>query len=45
MKVFVSTSLVGGGIYHCIRNRETIPMVVSVVGVVAEVGWVNIAPP
>ena len=44
MADFVPASLVGGGIYHQVQNRETRPTVVSVVGVVAGIGRANVAP-
>ena len=45
MADFVSASLIGSGIYHRVRNGETRPMMVSVVGMVAGIGRADVAPP
>ena len=44
MENFVLGSLVDSGIYHCVRNEETRPKMVSEVGMVAGGGRATIAP-
>ena len=45
MVFFILGILIDESIYHCDRNEETKPMVVSVVKMVAGIGWAGVAPP